>query len=82
MQNAILRCIRATFGKSSIQKGKKSAVQDLKNIFESLFGVKKIPMESSGGATTPYSVVYCLDVVLFINWIAALRCKAVSDFRV
>ncbi len=39
-------------------------------------------MESSGGAITPYPVVYCLDVVLFINWIAAICCKAVSDFRV
>ncbi len=39
-------------------------------------------MESSRGAITPHSVVYCLDVDLFINWIAALRGKAVSDFRV
>ncbi len=29
-----------------------------------------------------YTVVYCLDTDLFINWIAALRCKAVSDFTV
>ncbi len=70
------------FGKTSIQKGIKSAVQDLKNIFESLFKVKKIPMKSSGGAITPHSVVYCLDVHLFIIRVAVLRCKAVSDFRV
>ncbi len=81
-RHAVLRYIRATFGKSSIQKGIKTALQDRKNIFESLFEVKKIPMESSGGEITPHSVVYCLDVDLFINLIAALRCKAVSDFRV
>ncbi len=57
---AVLRCIRATFGKSSIQKGIKPALQDRKNIFESLFEVKKIPMESSGGAITPHSVVYSI----------------------
>ncbi len=72
----------SNFGKSSIQKGIKSALQDRKNIFESLFDVKKIPMESSGGVITPHSVVYCRDVDLFINRIAALRCKAVSDIRV
>ncbi len=37
-------------------------------------------MESYG--ETPHSVVYCLDVDLFINWIAALHPKAVSDFTV
>ncbi len=79
---AVLRCIRTKFGKSSIQKGIQSAVQGRKNIFESLFEVKKIPMESSGGAITPHSVAYCRDVDLFINRLAALRCKAVSDFRV
>ncbi len=79
---AVLRCLRAPFGKSSIKKRIKSTLQDRKNIFESLFEVKKGPMESSGGAITPHSVVYRRDADLFINRIAALRCKAVSDFRV
>ncbi len=48
---AVLRCIRATFGKSSVQKGIKSALHARKNIFESLFEVKKIPMESYGGVS-------------------------------
>ncbi len=81
-QHAVLRCLRATFWKSSIQKGIKCALQDRKNIFESLFEVEKIPMESSGGAITPHSVVYCFYVDLFINWIATLCCLSVSDFRV
>ncbi len=75
---AILRCIRATFGKSSVQKGIKSALHDRQNIFE----VKKIPMESYGGAITPHSVIYCVDVDLFINRITALRPNTANDFTV
>ncbi len=78
----VLRCIRATFGKSSIQKGIKSAVHDRKNILECLFEVEKIPMESYGGAITPHSVVYCVDVDLFINRIATLRPNTENDFTV
>ncbi len=70
---AVLRCIRATYGKSFIQKGIKPALSDRKNVFESLFEFKKIAMESSGGAITLHFVVFCLYVGLFINRIAALR---------
>ncbi len=53
---AILRCIRATLGKSSVQKGILSALYDRKNIFESLFEVKKILIESNdaGNNSTIY----------------------------
>ncbi len=79
---SVLRCTRATFGKSFIQKGIKSALHDRKNLFESLFEVKKIPMEPSGGAITLHSIVCCLDVDLVINRIAALHSKTVNDFRI
>ncbi len=39
-------------------------------------------MESYGGSITRNSVVYCLDVDLIINRIAALSAKAVNDFTV
>ncbi len=39
-------------------------------------------MESYGGAITPLSVVYCVDVDLFINRIAALRPNTEDDFTV
>ncbi len=77
-----MRCIRATFGKSSVQKGIKSALHDHKNILESLFEVKKIPMESYGGAITSHSVVYCVHVDLFINRITTLRPNTENDFTV
>ncbi len=37
---------------------------------------------SYGGAITPHSVVYCLDVDLFSNRIAALRPNTENDFTV
>ncbi len=73
-------CIRATFGKSSVQKGITSALHDRENIFERLFEVKKIAMESKGGAITTHSVVYCVDVDLFINRITALRPNTENNF--
>ncbi len=39
-------------------------------------------MEPSGGAISLHSIVYCLDVDLFINRIAALHSKTVNDFRI
>ncbi len=39
-------------------------------------------MEFSGGAITPRSVVFYLDVDLFTNRIAVLRSKTVNDFKV
>ncbi len=64
-------------GESFIKKGIKFAQHD-----GSALTVKKVPMEFTGGAITPRSVVFYLDVDLFTNRIAVLRSKTVNDFKV
>ncbi len=76
----VLKSIRYIFGRKSLQSGIKAALFQHKNMFSDLFAVKKIPMESPGGVRMPHVVVYCIDVISFINRVAALRKRRPEDF--